>query len=407
MANIIIPTERANSGQNFNQNIAKKEVAQRANGASYANVSREQAKNALNTGVEDDIKLVRKTSIEDRASLLKRARAKYFTRGYLIALIRAAERCNKSEMSKAYWNSWYCANELTEFSSGKISSKYCKNKFCLVCARIRTAKLINQYKTWFKKHEGNLYMLTLTRPTVDAYELPKRIDDMMKGHRAIIKAIQKQKRRNKLPRLEGLRKLECTSRPGNMFHPHYHIVIVGKENAELYRDRWLERFEDASAKAQDISKCKEGSEMELFKYFTKIITSLDGEKVINANQLDVIFNAVKGKRTFQPVGFKMPKAKIEEAEPGEEDYAIASWIWDKSDWVTTSEVVDMETAEVITVQRELTGYKPSEKLKELIEEKVIFDENYTRNSENLINEIEKVSKTEKEANELAKMLEKW
>ena len=407
MAKIQQPTGKVYPDQKTIQNKTVGNSLKRQNEASCANVSRKTAKKAVFGDVEDDIKLRQVTTIESTATLLKRGRGKYITVALAFKLIDASKLSDKSELRTAYWRTVRCCQELTEFTSGKISSKYCKNRWCMVCMRIKTAQMINKYHPWIKKHSGNIYMLTLSRPTVDAYSLKKEIEIRNRACRKMQKKIQLRRRRKGLPKMEGIRKLECTVRPGGMYHPHYHIVIVGREDTEEYRREWVKEFPECNPEVQKIVKCTPGSEMELFKYFTKIITDRKGDKPINANALDVIFNAVKGKRVYQSIGFKLPKAIEESEEITEEDYAVASWIWDKTDWITVSEVVDMDTAEVLTVERKLTGYKPCDKFRELVENGIYVDKNFKRNPKSLVKQIKKVTEGEQEAKDLDKTLEQW
>ncbi|RZJ94649.1 MAG: hypothetical protein EOO60_02595, partial [Hymenobacter sp.] len=50
----------------------------------------------------------------------------------------------RSPLQKAYKLSTSCAGELVE-KPGKITSMYCGCRWCIVCSRIRTGKLINGY----------------------------------------------------------------------------------------------------------------------------------------------------------------------------------------------------------------------------------------------------------------------
>jgi hypothetical protein len=103
-----------------------------------------------------------------------------------------------------------------------------------------------------------------------------------------------------------------------------------------------------------------GDLVELFKYFTKILTKIDGKYTLNPEPLDVIFQAIKGFRTFQPVGFQLPKD--EEPEPiNPEDELIAAadqsivyeWQQQFNDWISPDGVC-------------LSEYEPTEKLSDLV-----------------------------------------
>ena len=72
-------------------------------------------------------------------SLKKRARAKYISRALVLELTKL-----DSPLKKSYWNTWHCSNILYQ-EGKKITTKYCNNRWCLVCNRIRTGKLIAGY----------------------------------------------------------------------------------------------------------------------------------------------------------------------------------------------------------------------------------------------------------------------
>ena len=94
--------------------------------------------------------------------------------------------------------------------------------------------------------------------------------------------------------------------------------------------------------------------MELFKYFTKIVT----KQQIYLKPLDVIFSAMRGMRVFQPMGIKKDVSEdIKELQS--ERYADlesreVEWTWLDTDWI------DRTTGET------LTGYTPSETFQRLV-----------------------------------------
>ena len=89
-------------------------------------------------GPDDDFETAAVTNITDRQTLLKRARRKYLTTGYVGALVDASG-LNDTHLQKSYWNTYHCARTLTLQSDGNITGRYCKNRWCLVCNSIRTA----------------------------------------------------------------------------------------------------------------------------------------------------------------------------------------------------------------------------------------------------------------------------
>jgi hypothetical protein len=139
------------------------------------------------------------------------------------------------------------------------------------------------------------------------------------------------------------------------FHPHFHFIISGKKVADNVIDEWLKRFPLASIKAQDNRPANEDSYLELFKYFTKLISN----KKFHPEALNTIFETMYGKRTFQPMGIKKHVSEdvdeiqsiiYEDLIPAEKN-----WTWTECDWI------DQETGEM------LTGYIPELEISQLSE----------------------------------------
>lgn len=296
------------------------------------------------------------TDVRNSSALVKRARAKYMTRAVVVRLASL-----DSPLSKAYWNSFHCCSTLVK-TGDKIAGKYCKNRWCLVCNRIRTARLIQSYQpvlsSWPEKQ-----FLTLTVPNVKAADLPAEIERMHSTLKTILEMFKKQHQRNKYLKIIGVRKFECTYNPTrDDFHPHFHIIVDSLGAASCIQSEWLRRFPDCSSKAQDIRPALDNDCLELFKYFTKIITKSksDGStNPINPESLDIIMQAILGIRTFQPFGFKLPAA-AEQDEPVDSatvetvlDEIAYQWYQDFHDWIST----DGDC---------LSGYTASEKMTELV-----------------------------------------
>jgi hypothetical protein len=274
------------------------------------------------------------TSKNNQSALLKRAKRVYLKNALSLGLIdinkaRRAMLLEDSDITtifendredrdilRSYWNMYHCAGELTKVGD-KITGRYCKNRLCLVCNSIRTAVLIEKYKPVFDEWGDKTYFVTLTAKTVDAHELDTRIDGMFNVFKTITNRIRQRAHRGKSEKLEGLRKIECTYNPhSKKYHPHVHLMIKGEKQAKQVLNYWLELGKkegwEMSSGAQDVRQASEGSAMELFKYFTKIISSKAKDKSIYLDSLDVIFKAFRGRRVFQNFGFKLPK--IEKAE---------------------------------------------------------------------------------------------
>lgn len=295
------------------------------------------------------------TECKKSATLLKRARAKYFSTPLAINLAKL-----RSPLEKSYRNTVYCSATLSQ-ENGKIVGSYCGNRWCMVCNRIRTARAIRRYmpivESWPDK-----YLVTLTLKNVSASELPKRLDLMVKTFQATKLAMRRTDRR----KLVALRKLECTyNAHTDEYHPHFHVVVAGADAARLLVLRWLERHpEEADIKGQDVRPCDNGTLREMVKYFTKLVAKT---RMVSINALDVTFQSIKGHRVYQPVGFaiaaEMPDESAELIAPVEatdapirrNDRIFWEWCQSVTDWV------DLETGVC------LTGYEPEEKFRQLVE----------------------------------------
>lgn len=295
------------------------------------------------------------TSPPNYEALRKRARAKYYASNVALSLYSL-----NSDLKKSYGQTaWNCAVTI-EQKGDKFTSRYCNQRWCIVCNRIRTAKLIKGYEPALSKLKDPQFV-TLTIPNVRAQFLRKAIKDMLSACRAIQKAAQKKHERNpNALQIIGIRKVECTyNHIANDFHPHLHFLIQGKEAAESLRAAWLKRYQNASIEAQDIRPATKGSTQELFKYFSKIVTKVEGEALTLLEPLDLIFIAMRGLRTFQALGLRKHVTEDIEALQAEiiegVTPAVALWTWNYSDWV------NLETAEA------LTGHLPSEQTNKLIE----------------------------------------
>ena len=261
--------------------------------------------------------------------LAKRARAKTFTAPLSVKLASL-----NSDLKKSYWNSYYCNESLTQ-DGNKITGRYCNNRWCSVCNRIRTAKLITGYKKPLSELQDKQFV-TLTLPNCVEEELRPTIDFMNKTVKNIQDAIKMRHHRKKQDwQLVGIRKLECTyNAKTDTYHPHFHFLIEGEEAANCLMNEWLNKVPTATRKAQDVRKATEGAEVELFKYFTKVVTKTEKGFQTFVEPLDVIFRAMQGLRVFQPVGLKKDVSEEVEDIITEEIIGIeetyTKWKWYKN-----------------------------------------------------------------------------
>jgi Plasmid rolling circle replication initiator protein and truncated derivatives len=271
-------------------------------------------------------------------TLEKRARAKYLTRELVLKLIDL-----DSPLKQSYWNTWHCSDVLLQ-DGKKITAKYCNNSWCLVCNRIRTAKLIKGYLPELKKMDDPRYV-TLTFPNVPATELKAAIDEMIREIARIKRVLKKREGIE----INGLRHLECTyNEIDDTYHPHFHVLIDGREVGGALIREWLKRYPGAEEWCQDNRPADENDLVELCKYSTKMFTRKqtgkeDGKKIIQVNveALDVINQALYRRRILQPMGWvKKVSEDVEELEAQviedvQENIDVWSWEQEVSDWVNS------------------------------------------------------------------------
>lgn len=289
--------------------------------------------------------------LEFRRALRKRAKKKYVSNSLALAL---AEVPN-TPLRTSYWNTWHCS-EVIEVADGRATSAYCKNRWCLQCQSIRIATLINKYRAAIEELPDP-YFVTLTAPNVEGWDLKNEIERFRECWRKITHAGRQRKG------FKGLRKCECTARPGNEFHYHFHIIVDGKENAEWLLKRWLRLnlHVNASPKAQDLRPLDKNGLVELFKYFTKL-TAYDTQekrrKMQDPRALDLIFQSMRGTRVFQSFG-GFVAIDEEEFDMTAENTELANGVyaWYSSDWFKME--VDGSRSET-----GITGFVPSAALNE-------------------------------------------
>lgn len=284
----------------------------------------------------------------------EKARVKYLSNG----LANALKKLDSSPLHNSYLSTYYCSSVMIEHE-GKLITTYCKNRWCLTCNRIRIANLINGYRLEIEAMKDP-YFVTLTCRTVDAENLKNRIDEMIKEWRMIYENSRGQKRK-----LKGIRKLECTARPGGKYHPHFHFMLDGKESAEWVLEQWLKRWpQESEREAQDLRKANKGSCLELFKYFTKLITkqiqpglfnSKTIVKFMHAERLDVIFQAMRKRRVYDAFG---GVKRVNEDDTKEVSVLPSAYVGQVVKWVD-SDWFDTQTGKA------LTGWMPDEWVEQL------------------------------------------
>ena len=304
--------------------------------------------------IEDDFKLGKNTLVTDKEKLLKRAPRKYISRGLSLAMInyiksiRLETDLPEAELDiyiNSFWNMFRCVDTLKK-KDGKITSKYCKNRLCMVCNSIRQAKQINKFHPVISEWKNARFVTVTGGPTVAKEQLSGRLDFMQQVDKGIRKMIQKKFSRGKCEKFTAIKKIECTFSFSNFgFHPHYHYIFKSPEIAKTYVSEWLKRTAILGTYegAQKNIPCDSNTVLELTKYFTKVSTTVEtktGDKVINPRKLIYLdslfyqFIAFRNKRTFTSYNIKF------QPEP--------------------AEAVIVDDAEIIEVQEGLEGGPPTD-----------------------------------------------
>lgn len=268
--------------------------------------------------------------LDDRQEFIKLLSKRATRKLYSSVIVRELQAHNPfSPLSKAYKNTENCASVLLRDEEGKFTSKYCKNRFCLTCASIMSAKLMNTYSDEIDQFE-ECVLLTLTMQTVDARGLSERIDLMNSIWRKITK--RREIARMLKGGLKGLIKLECTYRPDNKRHPHFHLILNSVEAARKISNLWKEYVQDLGfwggkrnlVLGEDLiildpeAENRDKRKLEIFKYVTKLISvggQKNGERV-NYKALDQIYQALAGRQLYRTFG-KWNKTCKEEFEENE------------------------------------------------------------------------------------------
>lgn len=185
---------------------------------------------------------------------------------------------------------------------------------------------MQRYAPVIEQWGDDIHFVTLTLRNVSGDCLAQTIRDMITEVQRIADMLKKRYHRGKGEKFEAIRKLEVTVNPyRDDYHPHFHFIVRGEHNALLLLAEWQKAFNTAtSAKAQDIRKADSKSIQELFKYSTKLAVSSTKKnkadkrpQVIYADMLNVVYEALSGIRTLQPVGFKLPSTESDIKSTGD------------------------------------------------------------------------------------------
>lgn len=230
--------------------------------------------------------------------------------------VKLLQNCPDSPLYKSYFNTITCSKgkrKTFDMDTGqvKITSTYCKNRWCYYCNRIRIAVNINHYLPQIEKLVNPCFV-TLTMPTCKEEELRERLEHYNTCWRKIYQNSYDKRKKEVAEKditLNGVRSIECTLRPNGLYHIHMHLIIEGWHNAEWVVKKWLKLHPEARRVAQDIrpiyvkneaEPLNIGGLMEVFKYALKM--SVNVRKNDDYKRMDKVFQAFKGRKLLNAFG---------------------------------------------------------------------------------------------------------
>jgi hypothetical protein len=302
-------------------------------------------------------------SHQERLLLQKRARKKAIGFPLASRLLRLPDT---GDMKRSYQRQLRCGEKLVQGEAGDLKTYYCRNRSCIQCSSIRTARMISSYGEEVRSWGDNKFLVTLTIKNVTQSDLRSSIKGMAKDFRVCVKHLNYHHGKVKM-----VRSTEITyNRSSDTFHPHVHLLVQGYVPARDLMKHWV-KITGSSILAQDLRKADEHSVLELFKYATKLVTEKKDENgkrvVVPAHAMHAMFSAIKGLRLIGAVGFKAKPDLVDEEGDFKLEQSTNSptrlgefveweWIQGFTDWV------DYSTGEV------LAEYEPSERAKDFIKQ---------------------------------------
>lgn len=279
-------------------------------------------------------------------NIKKRARSKFLSNQLATALFEL-----NTPMRSKYARVFKCGTEIVH-KGDKLTSTYCGCRWCFVCNRIRTGKLINSYLE-LSEALTDAHFVTLTVRNLKATNLQdetertataKDVRWVQRKMYSHLRKVQDLLRKHDIT-IKGIKSYECIpSKDFKGIRPHIHWKIDGTCNVDtivkiwlhnkldtgrltealkfieekkqspgylkgaLIIELWLKTFKGAAdRKGQQVKRCTPGSEKELFKYETKVVISnkdkQQKETRVPLRVLDVIYQSMQNVRAVNVTGF--------------------------------------------------------------------------------------------------------
>lgn len=240
----------------------------------------------------------------DHTKIIKLAQRKAITKQLAHSLNDYCKLPSYERMSR-------CGDTLLKQDDLIVSRFYCQNRLCAICNTHRSQRFYHQYKDQIVPNKS-WYMVTLTVPNVTNTNLRSTILSMKATFRSILDTANKRHRRiSGKTYFNGIMATECTyNAEADTYHPHFHIMVSGKECADHLLFSWLDKHPSATIDAQKVKRITttDASLRELFKYSIKGADSKTPPSAVHN-----MAQAFHKLRSIQPFGDIKAK-KIDEAD---------------------------------------------------------------------------------------------
>lgn len=216
---------------------------------------------------------------------------------------------NKSDNINDCMNLWlwdkYEKNKILDLQ--KVNRCH-NNRFCPNCKLLDISKFIHE----FRKNYSNLikegykaYMLTLTIPSIPGNDLRATLDKLNKTFLKLIEKYTYDDKRaysDRFFKIEGgIKVLEITYNSYNGFHPHFHCVIlvrddISKELLEKkYRGKWSNKRQSYNMKSE--IDCQFGKIWSMLWYKERL--TLKNINNIDYNPAETYYNKKENKKCLE------------------------------------------------------------------------------------------------------------
>ena len=214
--------------------------------------------------------------VNNRANITAKLAVSMWSSGNYAHLEEAIKRTSRCTLSRIV------ENEQT------VKTWMCGKRWCSNCVNVQAGILIKRFLPVYNEL-SDLYFVTLTTTSPSDYNLGNHIKTMNKVFSSIHRNI---KEYQKLP-FDAIRKLEYTDGTiEGRIHPHFHIIVNGKRQAEELRAQWFTRMTKLGvyvhALGQDVRQCDENGLFEVLKYVHKSLKeetheTKEGKKIKTGN----------------------------------------------------------------------------------------------------------------------------